>query len=63
MTTLNLQVAASSDDAFESAAAAVTLNGLTIPLAAAGQWGGGGRPSYLHLKQRIHRQRAQPQAR
>ena len=40
MTTLNLQVAASSDDAFESAAAAVTLNGLTIPLAAAGQWGG-----------------------
>lgn len=40
MTTLNLQVAASSDDAFESAAAAMTLTGLTIPLAAAGQWGG-----------------------
>ena len=40
MTTLNLQVAASSDDAFESAAAAVTLTNVVIPLAAAGQWGG-----------------------
>ena len=40
MTTLNLQVSASSDDAFENAASAMTLTGAAIPLAAAGQWGG-----------------------
>ena len=40
MTTLNLQVAASADDAFENAASAMTLTGAAISLAAAGQWGG-----------------------
>ena len=40
MTTLNLQVGASSDDAFENAAGTVTLTGVSLNLNAAGHWAG-----------------------
>lgn len=38
MTTLNLQVSASSDDAFENASGTITLNGTTMVFNNAGYW-------------------------
>lgn len=40
MTTLNLQVAASSDDARQAATTVVTLNSVSIAMSANGIWGG-----------------------
>lgn len=40
MTTLNLQVAASSDDAFEGGGGAVNITGLRIQVNATGEWAG-----------------------